>query len=62
MPDEKAWAMITVFVLGVVAALEFIGRAPVEVILIVGLFAIVLLLGIGVLVLCDIRDGIRDAR
>ncbi|MCK9308489.1 MAG: hypothetical protein M0P17_13285 [Methanoculleus sp.] len=62
MVDEKAWAVITVFVVGVVAILDLLGGVPTEVVLIVGLFAAVLLLGIGVLVLGEIRDGMRDAR
>lgn len=62
MVDEKAWAVITVFVVGVVTAMDLLGRVPTEVVLIVGLFAAVLLLGIGVLVLGEIRDGMRDAR
>jgi len=62
MVDEKAWAVITVFVVGVVAILDLLGGVPTEVVLIVGLFATVLLLGIGVLVLGEIRDGMRGAR
>lgn len=62
MVDEKAWAAITVFVVAVVAILDLLGGLPTEAVLIVGLFAIVLLLGIGVLVLGEIRDGMRDAR
>lgn len=62
MVDEKAWAAITVFAVGVVAILDLLGGLPAGVALIVGLFAVVLLLGIGVLVLGEIRDGMRDAR
>ncbi|PKL61362.1 MAG: hypothetical protein CVV31_11840 [Methanomicrobiales archaeon HGW-Methanomicrobiales-2] len=62
MVDEKAWAVITVFVVGVVTAMDLLGGVPMEVVLIVGLFAAVLLLEIGVLVLGEIRDGMRDAR
>lgn len=62
MVDEKAWAVMTVFAVGVVAILDLFGGLPTGVVLIVGLFAAVLLLGIGVLVPGEIRDGMRDAR
>lgn len=55
MVDEKAWAAIRVFVVGVVAILDLPGGLPTGVVLIVGLFAAVLLLG-------EIRDGMRGAR
>lgn len=60
--DEKAWAVITVFVLGVVAVRDLLGGLPAGVILTVGIFAAVLPLGIGILVLGEIRDGARDGR
>ena len=62
MVDEKAWTVMTVFAVGVVAILDLLGGLPTEVVLIVGLFAAVLLLGIGVPVLGEIRAGMRDAR
>lgn len=62
MVDEKTWAVMTIFAVGVVAILDILGGLPTGVVLIVGLFAIVLLLGIGVLVLGEIRDGMRGAR
>ncbi|HOI13734.1 MAG TPA: hypothetical protein PLG75_07745 [Methanoculleus sp.] len=62
MVDEKAWAVIIVFAVGVVVILDLLGGLPTGVVLVVGLFAAVLLLGIGVLVLGEIRDGMRDAR
>ena len=62
MVDEKAWAVITVFVVGVVASLDLLRGLPAGVILTVGIFAAVLLLGIGVLVIGEIRDGARDGR
>ncbi|MDN5339251.1 MAG: hypothetical protein PWQ30_360 [Euryarchaeota archaeon] len=62
MVDEKAWAGITVFVVALVAALDLLGWLPAGVILTVGVVAAVLLLGIGVLVLGEIRDGVRGGR
>ncbi|KAF5082759.1 MAG: hypothetical protein PHX88_03210 [Methanoculleus horonobensis] len=62
MVDGKAWAVMMVFAVGAVAILDLLGGPPAGVVMIVGLFAAVLLLGIGVLVLGDIRDGMRDAR
>jgi hypothetical protein len=62
MVDENAGAIITVFVLGVVTVLHLLGAVPARLVLIFGLFAVVLLLAIGLLVLGEIRDGMRDAR
>ena len=62
MVDEKAGAMITAFVAGVVAVLNLLGAIPEGAALAVGLLAVVLLLAIGVLVLGEIRDGMRTAR
>ena len=50
MVDERAWAAITVFAMGVAAILNLLGGLPTGVVLIVGFLAAVLLPGIGVLV------------
>jgi|SRR5690554_6848697 hypothetical protein len=62
MADEAAWAAMAVFAVGVVVTLELFGDPPAGLVLIVGLFAAVLLPGIGVRVPGEIRDGLRDAR
>jgi hypothetical protein len=62
MVDEKAWAVMTVFAACVVTVMGLLGAIPVDLVLIVGFFAAVLLIGVGVLVLGEIRDGMRGAR
>ena len=62
MVDEKAGAIITVFAVGVVTAQDLLGAIPAGLALIIGLFAVVLLLAIGLLVLGEIRDGMRTVR
>ena len=62
MVDEKAGAIITVFVVGVVTALDLLGAISSGLALSIGLFAVVLLLAIGLLVLGEIRDGMQTVR
>lgn len=62
MVDEKGWAAVTLFVVGIVTALDLFGTIPSGLAPAVGLLAIVLLLAIGLLVLGEIRDGMRNAR
>lgn len=62
MVDEKAGVIITVFVLGVVTVLHLLGAIPAGLILVFGLFAVALLLAVGLLVLGEIRDGMRITR
>ncbi|CVK31580.1 protein of unknown function [Methanoculleus bourgensis] len=58
MVDEKAGAIITVFVLGVFKVLHPLGATR-QLILV---FAVALLLAVGLLVLGEIRDGMRITR
>ena len=62
MVDEKAWAVITVFIVGVVTTLELLGGIPTGVVPIVELLAVVLLLAVGLMVLGEIRDEMRNTR
>lgn len=62
MVDEKAGAVLIVFLFGVVTVLHLLGAVPATLVLIFGLFAVALLLAIGLLVLGEIRDGLQGAR
>ncbi|MCK9276494.1 MAG: hypothetical protein M0P22_00205 [Methanoculleus sp.] len=62
MVDEKAGAIITVFVVGVVTALDLLRAIPAGLAPIIGLFAAVLLLATGLLVPGESRDGMRTVR
>jgi hypothetical protein len=62
MVDEKVWAVAIVFAACVVTVVGLLGAIPIDMVLMIGFFAAVLLLSVGVLVLGEIRDGMRTPR